>query len=83
MSLEDVKTAVAGVPQEDQDELAAYLVYLRHRRDPGIAAESRARMDDADGRNWLTGDEPVGDESMRVGQTAQPPVPRGWTGTAT
>jgi hypothetical protein len=57
MSLEDVKMAIAGMPQADQDQLAAYLVYLRHRRDPSIAAELRAKIDDTKQENWLSLDE--------------------------
>jgi hypothetical protein len=54
MSLEDVKTAIAGMPQQDQDQLVAYLVHLRHQRDPSIAAELRTRIDDTDRANWLS-----------------------------
>jgi len=57
MSLEDVKTAIAVMPQAHQDQLAAYLVHLRHQRDPRIPAEIRARIEDTDPANWLSLDE--------------------------
>ncbi len=36
MSLEDLKTEVADLPREEQDQLAAYLQHLRHQRETRI-----------------------------------------------
>ena len=54
VSLENIKTEIAGMPQELQDQLAAYLVHLRHQRDPKIPAEIRTRIEDKDPANWLS-----------------------------
>jgi hypothetical protein len=57
MSLDDVKTAIAAMPQQDRGQLVAYLVHLRHQRDPSVGAELRARLADTDRANWLSLDE--------------------------
>lgn len=57
VSLENIKTEIAGMPQEHQDQLAAYLVHLRHQRDPTILAEIRTKIEDKDPANWLSLDE--------------------------
>jgi hypothetical protein len=54
MSWEDFKAVVAEMPQERQDQLAAYLVYLRHQRDPKTPAELRTKIDDTNAANWLS-----------------------------
>ena len=54
MSFEDIKTEIAGMAPEHQDRLAAYLVHLRHQRDPRVAREIRAKIDDKDPANWLS-----------------------------
>lgn len=54
MSLEDIKTEIAGMPQQHQDQLAAYLVHLRHQRDPDIATEIRTRIEDKDPAHWVS-----------------------------
>lgn len=54
MSLEEIKTEVAGMSQEQQDQLAAYLVHLRHQRDSRIREEITARIDDKDPGKWVS-----------------------------
>jgi hypothetical protein len=54
MSLEEIKTEVAGMPLEQQDQLAAYLVHLRHQRDSRIRAEITARIDDKSPGKWVS-----------------------------
>lgn len=54
VSLEDVRSTIARMSPEDQDQLAAYLVHLRHRRDPRIVAEMRAKIDDRKREHWLS-----------------------------
>ena len=41
MSLEEIKTELAEMPQDQQDHLAAYLTHLRHQRDASIRHEIR------------------------------------------
>jgi hypothetical protein len=57
VSLEDIKNEMANMPQHHQDHLAAYLVHLRHQRDPKICAEIRSRIEDKDPANWVSLDE--------------------------
>jgi hypothetical protein len=57
VSLENIKTEIAGMPQELQDQLEAYLVHLRHQRDSKFPAEIRGRIEDKDPANWLSLDE--------------------------
>jgi len=57
MSLEELKTQLAELPKDRQDEIAAYLVHLRHLRSPEIAAEISSKIDDNDSANWLTLDQ--------------------------
>ena len=57
VSLENIKTEIASMPQDHQDQLAAYLVHLRHQRDPKIPAEIRNRIEDKDPANWLSLDD--------------------------
>jgi hypothetical protein len=57
VSLEDIKNEMANMPPQHQDQLAAYLVHLRHQRDPKICAEIQSRIEDRDPANWLSLDE--------------------------
>jgi hypothetical protein len=54
VSLGEIKTALAELPQDKQDHLAAYLVHLRHRRDDAYRKEITERIDDKNPENWLT-----------------------------
>jgi hypothetical protein len=54
VSFEEIKTELAEMPQEQQDQLAAFLVHLRHQRDPRIGREISKRIDDRSPNNWLT-----------------------------
>ncbi len=57
MKLDDVKTEVAEMSEHQQDHLAAYLVHLRHQRDAEIGREIAAKIEDKDGKNWISLDE--------------------------
>ncbi len=57
MDLETMKSELAEMPGEHQDYLAAFLVHLRHQRDPDIRREIAARMDDNHPSHWLSLDE--------------------------
>ena len=54
MSLEEIKTCVAEMPQDQQDHLAAYLVHLRHQQDTRIRQEITARIDDKNPEQWIS-----------------------------
>ena len=43
--MEEIKTELAELPQEQQDHLAAYLVHLRHQKDAGV--RKRNHFDDS------------------------------------
>lgn len=57
MSLEEIKTQLAELPIDRQDEIAAYLVHLRHLRSPGLAAEIASKIADKNPANWLSVDQ--------------------------
>jgi len=57
MSLDELKTQLAELPHELQDQLAAYLVHLRHLRSPDSLAEISSRIDDKNPASWLTVDQ--------------------------
>ena len=54
MSMQDIKSALAEMPQEEQDQLAAYLVHLRHQRDAQVRAEITERLRDQNPQHWLS-----------------------------
>ncbi len=57
MRLDEIKTELAELPQKEQDQLAAYLVHLRHRRDARACSEMNARLDDTAPDHWISADE--------------------------
>jgi hypothetical protein len=54
MSINQIKEQMATLPEEQQDQLAAYLVHLRHLRDPQLRKEMAERIDDRDPSHWVT-----------------------------
>ena len=46
MTLEKLKSEVEALPEEQQSHLAAYLVHLRHSRDPQFKASVASQIDD-------------------------------------
>jgi hypothetical protein len=57
VSLEEIKSEVTGLSEQQQDQLAAYLVHLRHQRDAAIRKEITARNDNRDAEAWVSLDE--------------------------
>jgi hypothetical protein len=57
MTLEQLRTEIKAMPARAQDELAAYLVHLRHQRDESIGAEIARKIDDNKPANWITVEE--------------------------
>jgi hypothetical protein len=57
MSLEQIQAELALLPHEQQNQLAAFLVHLRHQREPGIRQEISRRLDDKDSSHWVNLDE--------------------------
>ena len=53
MSLDEIKAQLAGLPQTQQDHLAAYLVHLRHQRDAEARREITERIDDKNPDHWV------------------------------
>jgi hypothetical protein len=56
MSLQEIKSGLAELPQAEQDQLAAYLVHLRHQRDAGLRHEISARLNDKNPDHWISVD---------------------------
>jgi hypothetical protein len=52
--MDEIKTGLAELPQEQQDHLAAFLVHLRHQRDAHVSQEITTRISDRNPQNWLT-----------------------------
>jgi hypothetical protein len=57
VSLEEIKSQVTAMSEDQQDQLAAYLVHLRHRRDPQIRKDITARIENHDPQQWVSLDE--------------------------
>ena len=48
-----VKREIASLEPKAQDEIAAFLVHLRNKRDPEYSRELERRLDDRDKKNWM------------------------------
>ncbi|MEI9962968.1 MAG: hypothetical protein WDM76_18180 [Limisphaerales bacterium] len=57
MSLQEIKSGLAELPQEQQDHLAAYLVHLRHQRNAGARREITDRLNDKNPDHWISIDQ--------------------------
>jgi len=49
-----IKAELATMPEEQQEHLAAYLVHLRHLRDPLARQEITRRNDDREPSHWIS-----------------------------
>lgn len=63
MTVMDLKKEIASLEADAQDQLAAFLVHLRHERDPAHSRELERRLDDRDPKNWV----PLGDLEAELG----------------
>jgi hypothetical protein len=54
MSMAELMREAANLPPERQDELAAYLLDLRLKRDPAWRTKLTRRIDDKNPDNWVT-----------------------------
>jgi len=54
MSFESLQKEVATWPDAEVRQLQAYLVTLRHRRDPGARSKLAAKLDDPDPARWVS-----------------------------
>jgi hypothetical protein len=50
----ELMRVVAGLPSEQQNELAAFLLHLRLRKDTEWRAEMGRRIDDHDPAHWTS-----------------------------
>jgi len=57
MNMAELMREVAGLPNERQHELAAYLLHLRLQRDPVWRSEMTRRIDDRTPGNWVALDD--------------------------
>ena len=57
MSLDQIKAELANLPAEQQDHLVAYVVHLRHLRDPLAGQETTRKIDDRDPAHWISVDQ--------------------------
>ncbi len=53
MTVLDLKREIASLEPSAQDQLAAFLVRLRHERDPEYSRELERRLDDRNAKNWV------------------------------
>lgn len=54
MSMAELMREVAALPQERQNELAAFLLHLRLQHDSAWKAEMSRRIDDQDPSHWVS-----------------------------
>jgi len=54
VNVEQIKTELAELPEEQQNQLAAYLVHLRHQRNAKTRREITERIDDRSPAQWLS-----------------------------
>jgi len=54
MSMTELMREVADLPPERQNELAAYLLHLRLKRDPAWRTELTNRIDDRNPDHWVS-----------------------------
>jgi hypothetical protein len=57
MTLDQIKEELAGMPENQQDHLVAYLVHLRHLREPLARQELARKIDDHDPSHWVSFDQ--------------------------
>ena len=57
MTLDKIKQELANMPEEQQNHVAAYLIHLRHLRDPITRQELTRRIDDKDPSHWISVDQ--------------------------
>jgi hypothetical protein len=53
MSMAELMRLVAGLPVDEQNQLAAFLLHLRLRQDPAWRAEMTRKIDDKESSNWV------------------------------
>lgn len=53
MTFEQLKEQLSGLREDQQDQVAAYLVHLRNLREPGYREEMARRIDDQDPAHWV------------------------------
>ncbi len=53
MTVVDLKREIASLEPNAQDQLAAFIVHLRHERDPEYSRELERRLDDREAKNWV------------------------------
>ncbi|MCD6050073.1 MAG: hypothetical protein K0Q55_1476 [Verrucomicrobia bacterium] len=57
MKMAELMKEVAGLPIQQQNELAAYLLHLRLSQDPNWHKEMGRRLDSKSSENWLSLDD--------------------------
>ena len=57
MSVQELKTQIAGLPRRAQDELMAFLFHIRHADDDEYQRGISGRLGDRDPSRWLSPDE--------------------------
>ena len=53
VSMAELMRVVASLPEQQQHELAAFLLHLRMRDDPAWRAEMTLKIDDKNEANWV------------------------------
>jgi anti-sigma-K factor RskA len=56
MTLDQIKEELAAMPEDQQSHQVAFLVHLRHSRDPKFQADATRQIDDKSG-HWISPDQ--------------------------
>ena len=67
MTFTIIKREVSALSADLQDELTAFLIHLRHQREPGYAEEMSRRLNDTDPESWTSLSD-LKEESDRLSQ---------------
>lgn len=57
MSVDQIKSALANMPEAEQDQVVAFVVHLRHLRDPEFRRDLARKIDDQDPAHWISLDQ--------------------------
>ncbi|HAV65206.1 MAG TPA: hypothetical protein DCY13_22895 [Verrucomicrobiales bacterium] len=54
MSMDELRSSVARLSEQQQNELIAYVIHLRHQRDAAARRELASRLDRQDPKDWAS-----------------------------
>lgn len=57
MSIEEIKSSIAGLSPDQQSEVSAFLFHIRHASDAAYQDRVNSRLSDTERAHWLTPEE--------------------------